>query len=227
MSALFPNVPNLPGVPAVPRLPGSAVGIGVAIASGVISSLLGQAAKKPLLWGIFDSSNKLALAPDSVLEFSHRKHRDISDFPVIPGSFASYNKVDLPFDIQIRLAKGSKSSDRATLLKQVEALVESIQLYTVVTPERTYKNCNLGSYEITRGGPSDAYFLKQVDLTFVEILQASAQYTNTGINTSNAQSAAALPTSNVGTVQTQPPSGVLASSGTSATQSAGQFPSLF
>lgn len=222
----FPNVPNLPGVPPVPRLPGVAVSVGLTIASGVITALLGTAAKQNL-WGVFDSNNNLVLSPDSILGFSYRKRMQVADFPIVGGSFANYNKVNQPFEIQIRLSKGSRSSDRANLLKQIKALLASVQLYTIVTPEQTFMNCNLEDSDINREGPEDAYFLKDTALTFVEILQATPQYTNTAVNTSNAQSSAALPTSNVGTVQPQVPSGVLLSSGQSAQQSAGAFPSLF
>ena len=224
MALPFPNVPNLPGVPPVPRLPGVAVSAGLTIASGAISALLGQSAQKQNLWGIFDSTMTPVLDPDSVLEFSHRKQRSVSDFPIVKGSFASYNKIDLPFEIQVRISKGSRSADRKTLLNQLQALVESIDLYTIVTPEQKYENCNLEHYEVARTSAKDAYFLTQVDLTFIQIIQSTAQYTNTPVNTSNAQSSAALPVTNQGTVQPQTPSGNVASLGQSALNAAAANP---
>ena len=227
MALPFPNVPNLAGVPGIPRLPGGVVSVGLTIASGAISALLGQSAQKQSLWGVFDTNNKPVLSPDSILGFSYRKRMPVADFPVVDGGFADYNKVNTPFEIQVRLSKGSRSIDRANLLKQIKALLASVQLYKIVTPEQTFTNCNLEDFDMNRNGGEDAYFLKDTTLTFVEILQATAQYTNTAVNTSNAQSSAALPASNVGTVQPQVPSGVLLSSGQSAQQSAGAFPSLF
>lgn len=227
MALPFPNVPNLPGVPPIPRLPGVVVSAGLTVASGVISTLIGNSAKRPVLWGVFDSNNQLALSPDSVLSFSYRQRKDISNFPVVPDSFANYNKVDTPFEIQVRVSKGGTLSDRTNLIKQAQALLDSLQLYTIRTPEISFQNCNLEDYDIDRPDPTDSNFLKNVVLNFVQILQANAQYTNTSVNTANAQSSAALPTSGVGKVQPQVPSGVLASSGQSALQSAASFSSLF
>jgi hypothetical protein len=129
-------------------------------------------------------------------------------------------------------------SDRTDLLKQVQALASSTQLYTIRTPERTYENCNLEHYEVSRNDVKDAFFLTRVELTFVEIRQVTAQYGDTPIfllgvspyspaaagdfdfSLQNAQSPAALPTANQGTVQAQTPSGNVAITGQSALNTA-------
>ena len=227
MASLFPNVPNLPGVPPLPRLPGSVTSAVLTVGSGVISALLGQSAKRRNLWGIFDNTGNQVPLQDSVLEFAYRRQFDVSDFPVVKGAFASYNKVQRPYEIQVRLSKAGTQSDRAQFLNAIDSMLSSTSLYTIRTPEKSYSNCNPDRAEVSRTGPKDAFFLTQVDLYFIQIVQTTPQYTNTAVNTSNAQSSAALPTSNVGTVQPQAPSGVLLSSGQSALQSAGKFPSLF
>lgn len=220
MALPFPNVPNLPGVPQIPRLPGAVVSTALTVGSGVITALLGGAAQQPSQWGVYAiGSQTPALQPDSTLEFSYRRQFDVSDFPIVQGAFASYNKVQRPFEVQLRLSKGSTLQARAQFLNAIEAMAAAITLYNIHTPEKIYKNVNLDRWEVARTSEKDAFFLTQVDLYFIQIQQTSAQYTNTGVNTSNAQSSAALPTSNVGTVQPQPTNGVALASGMSALSS--------
>ena len=222
MALPFPNVPNLPGVPQVPRLPGAVVSTGLTIGSGIITALLGAAAQKQNLWGIYVVGEQTpTIQPDSTLEFSYRQQFDVSDFPVVSGAFASYNKVQRPFEIQLRLSKGGTQHDRSLFLSTIDTMLAAITLYDIHTPEKIYSTCNLDRAEVTRTSAKDAFFLTQVDLYFIQIMQTAPQYTNTetfypGISTYNAQSSAAVPTTNQGTVQPQTTSGNVASIGQSA-----------
>lgn len=228
MALPFPNVPNLPGVPAVPRLPGVVASAGLTIASGVITALLGGSAQQPSLWGVYAvGSQTPALLPDSTLEFSYQRQFDVSDFPIVNGSFSAYNKVQRPFEVQLRLSKGGTQQARAQFLDAIESMANSLTLYNIHTPEKIYRNCTLERPQVARTSNRDAFFLTQVNLFFIQIRQTSAQFTNTGINTANAQSSAALPTANQGNQQPQVPSGVLQSSGQSALQASQGLGNLF
>ena len=217
--ALIPAIPGVPPLPAGVNLPQLS-----ALATQAVSGLLWQASQSPPAWGVFDDQGNEVVVPDSVLEFTNRREFDISDFPVQAGSFASYNKVLRPREVQLRMSKGGTQDDRAGFLRQIDSLSESLDLYTITTPERVYLNMNLQRYEVIRRGARGAYFLTEVDLYFIEVLQVQAQYSSTPV-LPNSQSEAAQPTSNVGTVYPQSPDSQLQQDGELAMQS--QTPSFY
>jgi hypothetical protein len=218
----------IPGLPTLP--PSAATPIIATIASEAISALLWQASQSPPAWGVFDTKNNQVVSPDSILEFSHRQDSNISNFPVQEGQFGSYNKVIQPFEIQLRFSKGGTLKDRTQFLQDIDALYQSIDLYTVHTPERSYQNVNLERYEVSRRGNRGAYFLTEVDLYFIQIIEVTAQYTTTAFAPPpllaynpayypNAQSPAAQPVSNVGSVQPQLPTSQMEQMGNAALNS--------
>jgi hypothetical protein len=195
-------------MPLIPGIPQLSIGITlpqITIASTqAASDMLWQAAQVPPAWGVFDQNGDQVLFPDSVLEFSNRKEYDIPTFPVVEGSFASYNKVIRPFEIQLRFSKGGTEDERAQFLSDLDDLASSLDLFDVVTPERVYQDVNLVRYEVIRRGAKGAYFLTEVDAYFEQVIEVQAQYTTTAVQLPNASNESALPTSNVGTVQPQP-----------------------
>jgi hypothetical protein len=217
-------------IPGIPQLNlGAATPVASTIASAAISSLLWQAAQSPPAWGVFDDDGNLVVTPDSVLEFTHRTRSEVSNFPVQAGSFASYNKVISPFNLVLRFAKGGTQSDRAQFLADIESLFQSIDLYTVIIPERSYANLNLEYYEVIRRGPKGAYFLTEVDLYFLQVIEVSPQYTTVNLLPlyqpgqplvlQYAQSPAAQPVSNVGSIQPQVPTSQQVQDGNAALNS--------
>ena len=201
-------------IPGIPQLPTSAATpVIAAIVSEALSALLWQASQSPPSWGVFDAAGNQVLSPDSVLEFSRRQEYEVSNYPVQSGSFASYNKVIRPFEIQIRFSKGGTVDDRATFLAAIDQIVASIDLYTVVTPEAVYQNVNPDRQEVIRRGAKGAYFLTEVDVYFVQIIEVEAQYTTTAVQLPNAQDPAAQPAASVGNVQPGTPSSQLAQDG--------------
>lgn len=192
--ALLPGVPQLPPSAAVPVL--------ITIASEIVSALLWKANAVPPAWGVFSLSGQQLLFPDSVLEFTNRREFEISNYPVQDGSFASYNKVTRPFEVQLRFSKGGTQSDRTQFLQDLDNLAQALTLVYVNTPERLYLNLNLVRYEITRRGAKGAYFLTEVDAYFEQVIQVQAQYTSTAVQLPSGPDSA-QPTSNVGAVQPQ------------------------
>lgn len=205
--SLFPGIPQLPPSAAVPVL--------TLLASEAVSSLLWHASQVPPAWGVFDARGNQVLFPDSVLEFSNRQEYELSNYPVQAGSFATYNKVIRPFEVQLRFSKSGTLSERADFLITIEALAASLELLTVATPENIYGNVNLERFEVTRRGAKGAYFLTEVDCWFVQIIEVQAQYTTTAVQLPNGPDAA-QPTSSVGTVQPQAPSSQVAQDGDAA-----------
>ena len=227
MSVLFPDVPQLPGVPQLARLAGVSPATVISIGGAVLGSLFGNTLTSAQSgWGIYDSNNNLVVVADSILEFEHHPHWRISDFPVqgsgsVPTSFASYNKVKLPYEARVRLCKAGTLADRQLLLSALDNAANNTALYSIVTPERTYKNADIQSYDLVRSTDGDrapdAYFLTQVDINFIEVISVQAQYSTTVMQ--NAQNPSAQPQNSLGTVQLQPISGPSANLVTNATLS--------
>lgn len=197
----FPNVPAVPGVPQLLRKLPSGLG-GFATLATSIGALWQAVASQPT-WGIFDSKGKLAVSADSIVDFDYRQEFKVSNFPVQDGKFASYNKVNNPFDLSVRLSKSGTKVDRAKFLQQIETLLNTLDLYKILTPEKSYLNCNLTRYEVMRRGPVGAYFLTDVDLFFMQILPVTAQYTTTAVTTQDAKQPGAKPPVNLGALQPQ------------------------
>lgn len=212
----IPGIPILPTQVTVPAI--------IGFATQAISSALWQSSQFPPLWGIFDDQGQLAIEPDSVLDFTNRQEYDISAFPVQKGSFSDYNKVIKPFEVILRLKIAGTVDDRANFLQDLDDLCASLDLFTVSVPERQYESVNFLRYEVVRRGPKGAYQLTEVDLYGERIIEVQAQYTTTAVQTPDAQSDAAKPTSNVGNVQPQNPDSQLQQDGELALQTQGQFP---
>lgn len=221
MSVQFPiiAIPGIPSLPTQVTLPQI-----IALGTQAISSALWQAAQSPPSWGIFDDQGTQVIFPDSVIDFTNRQEYDVSDFPVQEGSFASYNKVIKPFEVILRLKKAGTLDDRVDFLNDLDDLCASLDLFTVSIPERDYLDVNFDRYEVVRRGAKGAFQLTEVDLYGVRIIEVQAQYTTTAVQTPNAQSQAALPTSNVGNVQSVNPDSQLAQDGQLALQTQGGFP---
>lgn len=221
MSILFPDVPNLPGVPQLARetlsnvpTPTQLAGAALPNESSVITFAggLGLTALFGLIsaqsqWGIFDANFNAVLIPDSILEFEHHPRWRISDFPVqgtgnTPTAFASYNKVKLPFDCRVRMSKGGSLSDRKTFLSTLDAAADSLALYTLMSPERSYDNLNIEYYDIIRTSGEGAFFLTEIDVYFKQIVSVQAQYSTTALQ--NAVNPSAQPSANTGAVLPQP-----------------------
>src|SRR5579875_727912 len=96
----YPDVPQAPGVPPVLRQVGqvaNAVTLLTADASEVLQALGVLPGPQ---WGIFDQTGQPVIVGDSVVGVDYRKEYRAADYPVEGGSFANYNKVELPFDIR-------------------------------------------------------------------------------------------------------------------------------
>lgn len=161
----FPNVPNVPGVPAVFRsltvpTPGALLNMAL---GGIAEAVFGK-----VVWGVFDKAGKAALTPDSFLDIDYKNESRVSNYPMEAGAFAAYNKVGTPFDCRVKMAIGGDKASRTAFLATVEAMVGSIDLYTVVTPEATYTNAALQNYSYRRESKNGATMLT-VELWFIQV----------------------------------------------------------
>ena len=151
-------------------------------------------------WGIFDQNGDPVITADTVVEVGYRREYKISDFPIEEGSFASYNKVQTPYDVRVTFAIGGSVSDREAVLIQVGAACASLDLYSVVTPEFTYPQANVVHYDYRRTARR-GLGLMEIEVWVEEVRQVAAgQFTPA--KTDNAASPA-----NGGTVSTSTATG--------------------
>lgn len=180
------SFPNFPGVPALKSAPLAAV---IVLGNGVLQKGLNYF--KPQ-WGIYRSDGKTpAINPDSMLSVDYSNMQNISQYPVEQGSFTSFNKVQTPFRIIVKMAKGGTKASRQVFIKELEDLNDSLELFTIVTPERTYRNANVERYDITRSADSGAGMVIS-NVYFTEIREASVTTSTTQAKSPAAPSAQAM-----------------------------------
>lgn len=170
------------------------------------------------------------LTPDSVLSLEWHGEERISDYPVQNGQFASYNKVKVPFDlrmvvtcqglniIQDALQSVTQSLDQAlsniglafgqpmsrdAFLRQLDTMLDSTDLYDVITPDKVYQNVNLVGYNHAKKNDEGGTLII-AELMFREVRESGdAQYsspsTSVGDPITSTSESAATPV-NVGTV---------------------------
>jgi hypothetical protein len=218
----FPNVPKLPGVPQVLRQT-YITSIPPVIGLGVALGRLWQALFTEPQWAIYKQQPPKVVAespgvipgptvvakrtpvvkPDSFLEFGYRNESTISDYPVQDGGFASYDKVANPYETFVRMSKGGSKAERKIFIDSLDDIVDTLDLYDILTPEKTFVGVNVLRYEINRRGNKDAYFFAEVDLYFREIRQVQATYATTSVVTQHALDPSAAPVANDGVVPVQ------------------------
>lgn len=131
-------------------------------------------------WGIFTQGGASIIPNDSVFSVEYVRDWKVADYKMEGGAFASYNKVELPYQAKVSYLVGKS---RAAALAAVEAAVKSLDLVTVVMPEITYQSANLVHYGYrreARGGVS----LLRIDVWAEEVrVIASAGLSNSkGVN---------------------------------------------
>lgn len=148
----------------------------ILLVADAVSAILGFGQPQ---WGIFDQSNNPVIIADSVVAVDYKQGWHIADYPIEQGDFASYNKVATPFDARVTFTQGGTESDRAAFLAAIEAAAASLDLYNVVTPEKTYLNANIEHYDYRRTSRNGVGLLT-VDVGLVEIRQvATTTFTQT------------------------------------------------
>lgn len=165
----FPDVPKVPGVPDLPR------GIYIPSAGEVLYDVLDNAIGNFLgynNWGIFDKNGKDALEADSIVEVEYRNESQVSNYIQEQGAFASYNKVDNPYEFTVSVAIAENLFNRSRFIRKIEGIRKSLDLFSVVTPENTYLNATLQGISYHRDNT-------RVSLIIVEMLWIEVRNTGT------------------------------------------------
>jgi hypothetical protein len=186
---------DIPDVPGVPNLSSYSANPVVLLFADAISSLLGFFGGPQSGWGIFLNGAQ-AFPYNSVVDFDYKQDYTIADEPIEQGSFVSYDKVQHPFDVRVRVASGPSESDRQALLVSARAAAADLNLYTVITPEDIYDSCNITHIDWKRSAENGVGVIV-VDFWFQEIRQSA---TSTLSNTQSPTSAGQQSTGNVSPV---------------------------
>ena len=128
------------------------------------------------VYGIFDVATNLPVFDyDTFVDFKLHANVKVSDFPVEKGAFATYNKVNHPNTVKVKLAVTDTPARRHAFLITLDTVLKSTQLVNVVTQDATYLNVTLDtySYERTKVG---GWGKVVAELSFLEVRQVTPQY---------------------------------------------------
>src|ERR1039458_7014020 len=118
---------SIPGLPALPAaIAGLFSEVALMTSDGVSSSSSSESQ-----WGIFLNGAAVVIA-DNVISVDFRQDFTISNYPIEGGAFASYNKVQHPFEVKIGFSTGGGNADRASMFNSIAAIISDTNLYDVV-----------------------------------------------------------------------------------------------
>ena len=131
-------------------------------------------------WSLYKSDGSQAVPFDTFFSLDVASDGKVTTYPTEPNGFFAYNKVQSPNIVNLTLGLTGGSADRRSVIESLEELAGSTELLSVVTPEKTFTNYSLESFDYTRTIADGTDRLK-VNLRLVEIRQVSAEYSNEAI----------------------------------------------
>lgn len=141
------------------------------------------------------------LVADSFISYEYQNDSKLPQYQQQSGAFATYNKVATPFDVRVVMTKTGEVADRTAFLIEIEAAAQSLNLYDVVTPEKTYSSVNIvkiAHRHTERNGAT----MMTVEIWFLEVrATAAAQFTQSSPPLTDTASASGADPKNVGVVQ--------------------------
>lgn len=202
--------------------------LSLASAGGI--NLLGGVAS---VYAIVDATTgSPIIVPDTIQVFGYKNTADIPDYPIEQGGFNTYNKVRVPRNIRILMtcaglnyaqqieqtidqlvnsALGTtfgQGMQRSSFCDALDAMVDSLDQYSIVTPDKTYANFNCISVSYDRTARSGAGMIK-AECIFREIIPANQPvYSNGGAPNVWSDDAGAANPVGIGTGTTSVPNAV-------------------
>lgn len=128
-------------------------------------------------WTVTDKDGQALAVFDTFFGCDYRGESKVASKPVEQGGFASYNKSASPDTVNVALGKTGKPSELTALLDALQQLRDSVDLVSVVTPEKTFLDYTLESFDYQRSASSGVDRLL-VSLRLVEVKQVSPDYTS-------------------------------------------------
>lgn len=146
-------------------------------------------------YGITGSDNSAVISPDSVVEFEISADSNVNSHPVELGGFQAFNRVQDPISVRMLMACQGKNMPRETFISTLKALREGTQVVTISTPDTTYPNMTLKSFNYKKTAERGAVTI-WADTQWVE--ERSTNVSVSAPPTAQPQGAA---TTNVGSLQ--------------------------
>lgn len=196
---LFPDVPNVLGVPAL-RRELTAKQTTRLVISRILSRILLSRFTRSGVWGLYKADGTLIQA-DSVVSLDFKATSKVSEVPLQSGSFAAYNKVQMPDLETLRLVKTGTDSARNQFLLLIDAAKKSTDLYSIVTPEKTYIDATIEEYSYKRTA-QDGVSMLIVDINFKQIRQVRPAFST--VKLEDAKTPTGLTPQSGGVVQALP-----------------------
>lgn len=165
------------------------------VAQLLIRDLVNLSDFAPPVWGVFLDGAPV-LTPDTIVAVDYRQSWQISDYPVEQGAFESYDKVNSPFAVKVRMAAGGSEVDRQDFIDSLNAIGDTLELYDVVTPEQVYQSVNVDHFDYNRRAGNVGLITSDVWFTQIRVT-AITQFSQT-------KTASGASPVNGGNVQTQP-----------------------
>jgi hypothetical protein len=172
-------VPIAPGVPAVLNIYATLAETASLVTAD--AEIISQILSGPQ-WGIFSTDGTPILfgtyTGAAVVDVGYHKEFTVATFPVEEGTFASYDKVENPYEAKVTLSIGGSLEARVAAIATIKGLISSTTLVDVVTPEDVFANANLVHVDYDRAAAKGAGMLN-LDLWLEEIrVSASAPGSN-------------------------------------------------
>lgn len=145
----------IPGIPDIPNFKGLVTSGTDALISFGGASLIRMVFGNQ--WGIFNELGVPIVLADTVVSVNYSNNSQIAQAPVEKGTFASYNKVQNPYQATVVMARGGGDATlRGLFIAQLEMLAKSTLLFNVLTPEYVHRNAAIIGYDYARESQNGA-----------------------------------------------------------------------
>lgn len=164
----------IPGIPDIPDFKGLVTSGTDALISFGGASLIRMVFGNQ--WGIFNQYGIPIMLADTVHSVKYQNSSLISQAPVEKGTFASYNKVQNPYQATVTMIRGGGDpSLRSVFLAQLELLSKSTLLFHVITPEYVHLNAAIAGFDYSRS-PQDGARMIIANIHLEEVREAKVTY---------------------------------------------------
>lgn len=154
---------------------------------GISDALSGLIGTDPVKWGVFDQQGQPVALADSILSVDYSNGSKVSNYPVENGAFASYNKVANPYDVKITMTCGGSEFLRSNFINALDDAADSIDLYNIMTPEKSYFDANIERVDWMRSQSKGAGIII-AELYLVEVRQTATAAFSSSIDPGAANS---------------------------------------
>ena len=131
----------------------------------------------PEKWNILTSNGAKVLDFDAFHKASISSESKVIQAPVEGGSFVMYNKTSTPLEVNCVLIKAGLPPYLQAYVDQLLSLVDSVELVSIVTPDKEYRNMNLTKVSFDRSAENGVDFIS-AECNFIEVREVALEYTS-------------------------------------------------